>query len=317
MKDFLKIIPIPICGLILALVSLGNLLKIDGLPKFGNAVGLIGIALMGLVVFKVIFTFKHTLSHMNNHIVASVAPTFTMALMVICTYFLEFEAIQPYLSYIWLGIVFLQFVLMLYFAYFFLLSKSVEIHHVYPSWFIIFVGIGVISITSSNFYPEFGRWIFWLALSFYLLLLPIILYRVVHVKNMEESTLPLITIIAAPGSLCLTGYLNAFDNENILLVTLLIVLSQGLYFVILTKLPKLLAIDFYPSYAAFTFPLVISAMAITTAANFYIERGYTAYLLHWVAALESILAFMIVFYVLFKYIHYLLKQHTEVRLSQM
>lgn len=317
MKDFLKIIPIPICGLILALVSLGNLLKIDGLPKFGNAVGLIGIALMSLFVFKIIFTFKHTLSHLNNHIVASVAPTFTMALMVICTYFLEFKAIQPYLSYIWLGIVFLQFVLMFYFAYFFLLSKSVEIHHVYPSWFIIFVGIGVISITSNNFYPEFGRWIFWLALSFYLLLLPIILYRVVHVKNMEEPTLPLITIIAAPGSLCLTGYLNAFDNKNILLVTLLIVLSQGLYFVILTKLPKLLVIDFYPSYAAFTFPLVISAMAVTTTANFYIERGYTANLLHWVAVLESILAFMIVFYVLFKYIHYLLKKHTEVRLSQM
>lgn len=317
MKNFLKIIPIPICGLILALVSLGNLLKIDGLPKFGNAVGLIGIALMCLVVFKVIFTFKHTLSHLNNHIVASVAPTFTMALMVICTYFLEFEAIQPYLSYIWLGIVFLQFVLMLYFAYFFLLSKSVKIHHVYPSWFIIFVGIGVISITSSNFYPEFGRWIFWVALSFYLVLLPIILYRVVHVKNMEESALPLITIIAAPGSLCLTGYLNAFDNENIWLVTLLIVLSQGLYFVILTKLPKLLAIDFYPSYAAFTFPLVISAMAMTTTANFYSELGYSASLLHWVALAESILAFMIVFYVLFKYIHYLLKQHTEVRLSQM
>ena len=272
---------------------------------------------MCLVVFKVIFTFKHTLSHLNNHIVASVAPTFTMALMVICTYFLEFEAIQPSLSYIWLGIVFLQFVLMLYFAYFFLLSKSVKIHHVYPSWFIIFVGIGVISITSSNFYPEFGRWIFWVALSFYLLLLPIILYRVVHVKNMEESTLPLITIIAAPGSLCLTGYLNAFDNESILLVTLLIVLSQGLYFVILTKLPKLLAIDFYPSYAAFTFPLVISATALTTAANFYVERGYTAYLLHGVAVAESVLAFIIVFYVLFKYIHYLLKQHAEVRLSQM
>jgi len=317
MNNFLKIIPIPICGLILALVSLGNLLKMDGLPKFGNAVGLIGMLLMCLVVFKVIFTFKHTLSHMSNHIVASVAPTFTMALMVICTYFLEFETIQPHLSYIWLGIVFLQFILMLYFTYFFLLTKSVKIHHVYPSWFIIFVGIGVISITSSNFYPEFGRWIFWMALTLYLVLLPLILYRVVHVKNMEESTLPLITIIAAPGSLCLTGYLNAFDNANILLVTLLIILSQGLYFVILTKLPKLMVIDFYPSYAAFTFPLVISAMAMTTTADFYIERGYAASLLHWVAVLESVIAFMIVFYVLFKYIHYLMKQYAEVRMNDM
>ncbi|MBD3109284.1 TDT family transporter [Bacillus sp. AGMB 02131] len=314
MKNFLKIIPIPICGLILALVSLGNLLKIGGLTIFGNTVGLIGIALMCLVIFKIIFTFKHTLLHMKNHIVASVAPTFTMALMVICTYFLEFELIQPHLSYIWLGIVFLQFVLMFYFTYFFLLKKQVKIHHVYPSWFITFVGIGVISITSSNFYPEFGRLIFWVAFSSYLVLLPIIVYRVVHVKNMEESTLPLITIIAAPGSLCLTGYLNAFDNENIFLLTFLVIVSQALYFAILTQLPKLLAIDFYPSYAAFTFPLVISAMALTTTAHFYIERGYTASLLHWISIAESVLAFIIVFYVLFKYIHYLMKQHAEARL---
>ena len=314
MKDFLKIIPIPICGLILALVSLGNLLKINGLTRVGNTVVLIGIELMFLVLLKIIFTFKHTLSHMKNHIVASVAPTFTMALMVICTYFLEFESIRPHLSYIWLGIVFLQFVLMLYFTYFFLLKKPVKIHNVYPSWFIIFVGIGVISITSSNFYPDLGRWIFWVALSLYLVLLPIIIYRVVRVKNMEESTLPLITIIAAPGSLCLTGYLNAFDNENILLLTFLIIVSQALYFAILTQLPKLMAINFYPSYAAFTFPLVISAMALTTTAHFYIERGYTASILYWIAIAESVLAFIIVFYVLFKYIHYLLKQHAAIRL---
>ena len=317
MRDFLKIIPIPICGLILALVSLGNLLKIDGLPTVGNAVGLIGMILMCLVVFKFIFTFKHTLSHLNNHIVASVAPTFTMGLMVICTYFLEFEAIQPHLSLIWLGIVCLQFVLMFYFTYSFLLAGSVNIHHIYPSWFIIYVGIGVISITSSNFYPAFGRLIFWIALLFYLVLLPIILYRVFHVKNMEESTLPLITIIAAPGSLCLTGYLNAFDHANILMVTALFILSQGLYFVILTQLPKLLAVDFYPSYAAFTFPLVISATAITATTNFYIEQGYTASLLHGIAIMESILAFIIVFYVLFKYIHYLMKQYAHVRMNNL
>ncbi len=313
MKSFLKNIPIPICGLILALVSLGNLIKTDGMPRFGILVGLIGMALMCLVIFKLIFTFKHTLSVLKNPIVASVAPTFTMGLMIICTYFLEVDWLTPYLSYIWLSIVIVHFMLMAYFTYFFLITQSVKIHHVYPSWFITYVGIGVITVTSCNFYPAFGRWIFWIALSIYLVLLPIILHRVFTIKNMEDSTLPLITIIAAPGSLCLTGYLNAFDNKNILIVTLLFGLSQGLYFLILTQLPKLLAIDFYPSYAGFTFPLVISATAITAATNFYNQLGFTSVLFHWVSILESIIAFIIVFYVLYKYVIFLTKQYIDTR----
>ena len=308
MKNFLKNIPLPICGLILALVSLGNLLKTDNMLLFGNLIGLIGMLLMSLVLFKIIFTFKHTLSHLKNPIVASVAPTFTMACMVICTYFLHFESIKPLLSLLWLGIVCLHFILMFYFTYNFLVIKSVTIQDIYPSWFITFVGIGVITVTSSNFYPEFGRWIFWLTLALYLILLPIILYRVFRVKNMEDATLPLITIIAAPGSLCLTGYLNAFDHKNVLIVTLLFVLSQVLYFMILTKLPKLLAVDFYPSYAGFTFPLVISATAITATADFYNQLGLPSALFHWLAIGESIIAVIMVFYVLYKYVMYLLKQ---------
>jgi len=317
MKNFLKNIPIPICGLILALVSLGNLLKTYGMATFGTIIGLIGMVLMSLILFKIIFTFKHTLSHLKNPIVASVAPTFTMAFMVICTYFLDFVSIQPLLSLLWLGIVCLHFILMFYFTYYFLVKKSVNIQDVYPSWFITFVGIGVITVTSSNFYPEFGRWVFWLTLTLYFILLPIILYRVFRVKNMEDATLPLITIIAAPGSLCLTGYLNAFDDKNVLIVTLLFVLSQVLYFMILTKLPKLLAVDFYPSYAGFTFPLVISATAITATTEFYNQLGLPSALFHWLSIAETIIAVMMVFYVLYKYVMYLSQQYINARVNSL
>ncbi|MFJ7666716.1 TDT family transporter [Lysinibacillus sp. NPDC097195] len=317
MKNFLKNIPLPICGLILALVSLGNLLKTESMPIFGSIIGLIGMILMSFVLFKIMFTFKHTLANLQNPIVASVAPTFTMSCMVICTYFLHFESIKPLLSWLWLGIVCLHFILMFYFTYNFLVVKSVRIQDIYPSWFITFVGIGVITITSINFYPEFGRWIFWLTLALYLILLPIILYRVFRVKNMEDATMPLITIIAAPGSLCLTGYLNAFDDKNILIVTLLFALSQGLYFIILSQLPKLLAVDFYPSYAGFTFPLVISATAITATTNFYHQLGISSALFHWLAILESIIAFIIVFYVLYKYVMFLSQQYFNARVNSL
>ena len=36
--------------------------------------------------FKIIFTMKHALSTLDDPIIASVSPTFTMALMVICVF---------------------------------------------------------------------------------------------------------------------------------------------------------------------------------------------------------------------------------------
>ncbi|HCT6938272.1 TPA: C4-dicarboxylate ABC transporter, partial [Enterococcus faecium] len=46
MKNFLKIIPIPICGLILGLASLGNLFKDYHHVALGNLTGGISMILM-------------------------------------------------------------------------------------------------------------------------------------------------------------------------------------------------------------------------------------------------------------------------------
>ncbi|QQV79513.1 hypothetical protein JG559_07720 [Enterococcus faecalis] len=71
-----------------------------------------------------------------------------------------------------------------------------------------FVGIGVIPNTSQLFINELGKIVFWVALFFYLLLLPILIKRITKSKEMPESTIPLLTIMTAPGSLCLAGYIS-------------------------------------------------------------------------------------------------------------
>ncbi len=62
---------------------------------------------------------------------------------------------------------------------------------------------------------------------------------------MAHPTRPLITIVAAPGSLCLTGYLKNFAEPNFYLVVALFALSQVLYFVVLSMLPRLFKLRFY------------------------------------------------------------------------
>lgn len=309
MLKLLKIIPIPICGLILAIVSLGNLFKSIGLTQIGLMIGIIGMVMMGLVLLKILFSFGDIKLGLKNPIVCSVAPTFTMALMIICTYFVNIEQMASWLKYLWLIAVLMHLGLMTFFSYDHLYQKNITLTDVYPSWFVTYVGIGVIPITANAFYPVVGTVFLWLAVVLYLALLPVILYRVYGLKNMPEATIPLITIICAPGSLCLTGYLSNVATPSDTLVICLLALSQGLYLFILSQVPQLLKLKFYPSYAAMTFPLVISATALTKAVN---HLGEVAPLIKGLQYLEITLATMMVMYVLVRYVIFL----TETYLSK-
>lgn len=254
MKNFLKIIPIPICGLILGLASLGNLFKDYHHVALGNLTGGISMILMIFIFVKLFILFEHTKQTLHDPIIASVSPTFTMSLMVICTYFVSYESIAPIVKFIWLCAVIFQVILVFYFNYHHVIKADLSIEAIYPSWFIIYVGFGVITVTAGNFFPLIGKIFFWISLICYAFLLPIIIKRVFFVRNMAHPTRPLITIVAAPGSLCLTGYLKNFAEPNFYLVVALFALSQVLYFVVLSMLPRLFKLRFYPSYAAFTFP---------------------------------------------------------------
>lgn len=312
MTDFLKKIPIPISGLMLGLASLGNLLKTYDLTVFGNILGFLAAVIFLLMVLKIFFTNKHVRDTLKDPIVASVSPTFTMGTMVLTTYIVAYS--HSLAAILWYLAIVLHYGLMGYFVFNFLIKPNVAIEHLYPSWFIIFVGIGVISVTSPNYSLLMGQINFWVGLFFYFLLLPIIIYRVFHIKNMHVATLPLITIIAAPGSLELTGYLNAFSHPNIFLTVVLLVLSQVLYWFILSRIVKFLYSPFYPSFAAFTFPLVISATACTSAANLLklVISSQLFRLLHTFAIVETIIATIVVVYVLVHYIAFIGRKEKQV-----
>lgn len=308
MKTFFKSIPIPMCGVVLAILSLGNQIYSYNLHLLGNIFCIIGTILMVLILAKISFVFEHTRHDLKNPVIASTAPTFSMGFMVLCTIFLRWFPELTFIKYLWLFAIVVQFALIIYFTYYFLIASEVTMEHVYPSWFVVYCGIGIVPITCANFYTEVGRVLFWFALLFYFILLPVVIYRVFVHRKFEEHTTPLITILAAPGSLCLAGYLSgAFPHPHIFLVSLLVIIAQLLYFFILCRLPVMLKGNFYPSYAAFTFPLVICAVALSKAAAFYEVHAPMFAWLKYLAMAETVLATIVVVYVLVKYISFIIK----------
>ena len=141
--------------------------------------------------------------------------------------------------------------------------------------------------------------VFWFGLIFYLILLPVVWLRL---KYIEEPARPLLTIIAAPGSLCLTAYLVHFTQHNVYLVVFLLVLSQTVYAFFLFKLPTLLKLPFFPSYAAFTFPLVISATAMNVSSQFFDSVAVLKVL----TIIDLFIATCVVSYVLVRYVLFII-----------
>jgi exfoliative toxin A/B len=78
---------------------------------------------------------------------------------------------------------------------------------------------------------------------------------------------------------------------------------------VLSLLPRLLKLHFYPSYAAFTFPLVISATAMFCAVNYFHSLGIATGFLTVLKLAELVIATGMVLYVLGHYIRFLFKEH--------
>lgn len=302
MKAFLKKTPMPIVGLMLACATLGNLVQSYG-EIYRNIMGVIALILFIGATVKFACDIPGLKNELDNPVAASVFPTYSMGIMLLATYVKPYSPNAAYI--VWSMGILLHITLIIIFSMKFIRNFSIK--KVFPSWFIVYVGIAVAAVTGKAFNQTIGQVAFLFAVIAYLVLLFVISKRVFIVKEIPEPALPTLVIFAAPGSLCLAGYLNAFDNKNFVVFILLLVVSQGFYIFALSKLVSLLKLKFYPSYSAFTFPLVISALALKLSNGFLVNQGITMPILSVLIKVEELIAVLIVFYVLIRYIRSLAK----------
>lgn len=307
MGQIVKKLPLPVTGLMLGLAALGNLIQSYS-NDIRNIFGIIAGIILILVIVKIVMYTKGVKEGLENPVVASVFPTLSMSIMLLATYLKPFIGSAAFAVWV-IGVV-LHILLMIWFATKFIANFNIK--KVFPSWFIVYVGIAVASVTAPAFEMQaLGRIAFWVAFISYLVLLPIVLKRVFVVKEMAEPTLPTIAILSAPASLCLAGYINSFAEKNMAMVWLLLILSQVTYIAVLVYMPKLLNLKFYPSYSGFTFPLVISALSLKLTNGFLTKAGNPIPFLGTLVKLEEIVAVIICIYVLAKYTSFMLARESK------
>ena len=127
--------------------------------------------------------------------------------------------------------------------------------------------------------------------------------------EVPEGARPLFCIYTAPMSLSIMGYLAVADAPNALFVGVMMVLAQVLLLVVLSRLPHLLRLKFYPSYAAMTFPFVITATALGQGTAFFRGNGVALpFAFDVVFYVEVALATVMVAYVLAHYLRFFFRR---------
>lgn len=300
MREFLKKVPIPTGGLALGLAALGILLKPMSTAAY-VACGLCSLALTILLAARLLSDSAGIREDFENPILASVSATFLMTTMQLSTYLAPFAHVPAFA--IWACAVIAHFVLMAWFTVYHL--RAFDLTKVYPTYFICYVGIVVASVTSPTFGMEaVGHLLFWFGFACYVVLLGLVTYRYMK-HEIPESARPLFCIYTAPMSLSLVGYLATAPQPNLVFVLAMLVLAQALFAVVLSRLPVLLRLRFYPSYAAMTFPFVITATALGKALAFFQANGLAVpEVLNVLFAAEAAVSVVMVGYVFIHYLHF-------------
>lgn len=301
MKNIIQKIPLPICGVMLGFATLGNLLQSYG-EKVRYACGILACFLLILVLLKLILFPHMIIEDMKNPIMASVAATFPMALMLLSTY------IKPLIGnaarYIWFFAILLHIILIIWFTVRFMLK--VQMPKVFASYYIVYVGIAAAAVTAPAYDAlSIGTAAFWFGFITLILLFVLITVRYVKYKEVPEPAKALICIYAAPTSLCIAGYVQSVTPKSRGFLLAMLIAATILYVFALIKAIGYLKLNFYPSYSAFTFPFAVSAIAVKQTMACLANMGHPISWLSYIVLIETIIAVVFVLYTFIRYMQFL------------
>ena len=265
--NIIKNLPLAITGLILAILSLGKIFA-----DFSSIFFIIGSILIFLIFLKLVLHYDIFINELNTLITLSTFGTFSMALMLFSTYLkpLFLPLSQSIAFGIWiLGIIIHLSILIIFTKNY--VIKDFDIETVFATWWIVYIGITMASITApAHNLQQYGFIFFGVGFILMIPTLILISYRYLMFTAIDDKNKPFICIYTALFSILIVGYVNALTiNGNFL--SIIYIGACIFYIFAIFHAIRLLIIErlkFMPSFSAFTFPFVISAIATGEAYKF-------------------------------------------------
>lgn len=285
--DYIKKLPVAVCGVALGFAALGNLLQ-SYAEDIRLVCGIISALLLLAYIVKLCVMPQEVRQELSDPISLSVAATFPMAVMLLSVYVKPLIGIAA--QVIWFVAIALHIACISIFSFCYI--EKFNWKNVHASWFIVYVGIVVASVTAPAYALEasIGTISFWFGFICLAALLV-----VVSVKYAKHGPIPapaqsLACIYAAPTSLCVAGYVQSIMPKFVPFLLGMLIVASIIYIASLVWCVRCLTKPFFPSHAAFTFPFVISAIACKQTAACLVKLGQPIEWLGGVATVETIIA---------------------------
>lgn len=215
---------------------------------------------LAIMLIKIIFYPKKVWTEIKNPVVGTFYPIIDMAVMLLAQYYLPVMPEVAKLAWTLSVIVHLAYYVLFTF---FVILKDFKFTKLAPSIYVVLAGAAVATETSPGMrHPSIALFTLYLSMISFIVLYPIMLYKIFKKDALPISIKPTAALLASPASLTLISYLIVVPNPNMYLVYGLAILSIINIIIVYTVMIKLFVTGFKPLFSAFTFPLTISTLVM-------------------------------------------------------
>lgn len=204
-------------------------------------------------------------------------PTISISMLLLAVASLEISTEVSYA--LWLAGAVSHLLLTLWVMGFWINHPDIDIQHINPAWFIPVVGNLVVPLAGVAHGAIEVSWFFFaIGVTFWLVLLTLVFYRVIFHSPLPKRLLPTLAILIAPPSVGFLAYsllIGALDSFGRVLYGVALFLLS----LLITQVGRLLRLKSFLSWWAYSFPLAALTIASQRMARFVdaVGYGYLAY----------------------------------------
>lgn len=237
-------------------------------PSHTIGVGLLGLAYVMFVSISVAYSLKflqhreEVITEFNHPIKANFFSAIAISLLLIAAATTEFQPAAARTLWILGSLLQLLLTIIIISRW---ITRSYEIAHSNPTWFIPVVGNIIVPIAGVEFADKEILWFFFsIGLFFWLSLFTIVFYRIIFHPQLAQKFIPTLFILIAPPAVGFTSYLKLTGSLD---VAARILLYIALFFVLLllAMVRHFSQLTFTVSWWAYTFPLCAVTIAAINA----------------------------------------------------
>lgn len=306
LENIIKNTPLPVAGLAFGITGLGGLFAEFGQGYWAKPLfATLDFSVLMIALLKIIYFHSMAKDNLKHPIQAAVAPIIALTLILDAGYLSEPFPTFSFMLWTISAIAFFAYVVWFVWKY----ILHFELKNVFAAFFIPFVGFCVPVMTSHHLAEYFSmlnplrEYLFLFASILFGLVFLLISWRYIQLPVEENAAKPVFAIYTAPLAMLIVGYVRLPIEHSATSLTIAILLSQALFLMVLRQIPTILKNGFFPSYAALTFPFIITANSLWECLPIF-GNPLLLTILAWI---ETLLAITLTAFVCYKYTRFFYK----------